>query len=124
MDKRPDVEGIVSQYQTDLLAYPLNCVWSARQDARCYSLDKTKTDVEALHAWITDLEARDRWISVGEGLPEEQHNVWASILQPTNCAQPRVDKAHVFQGEWYESDGSKLLYVVTHWREIPEGPVK
>jgi hypothetical protein len=69
----------------------------------------------------------DKWIDVGDRVPEDPRHVLVSIL----CVQddPHTRECEIASysgGRWEDSIGESLVefegYVVTHWRELPEDP--
>ena len=69
-----------------------------------------------LQARIAELEAQQRWIPVGERLPED----WTMVLFTNGVTRGigQFDKDG-FYDYWYEYSFNKP---VTHWMPLPEAP--
>lgn len=65
---------------------------------------------EELRSRLADLEAKNRWVSVKERLPEKEE----AIMYWVGC--PIDDIPHCGLGEISDAKG------ITHWRPLPECP--
>jgi hypothetical protein len=78
---------------------------------------------------ITDAFAKQRWIPVGERLPDGREEVlgWQSWVPNQHwcagvfvCRRIDRDTAYLKAGEWLTEEGR--LWNVTHWMPLPEPP--
>lgn len=80
--------------------------------------------------FATDNNVGDKWISVKDGLPNEEYD-WVLVqlkLVPEDAyGVPCV--AELRNGDWYDAEGCWIgtdpeggLVVVTHWMPLPEPP--
>ena len=75
-------------------------------------------DRETIETAIEELEARDRWISVDERLPEEEDEILATAWRYDDPDRGRFFVMAYRCGDlWFEVDGAEM-YTPTHWKAL------
>ena len=73
----------------------------------------------SLTARIAELEEKQRWIPVSEGLPETKGHYMTVVVDGFDDSRSVETLRYFGDGDWFTwSD----WYVVTHWKEKPELP--
>jgi|LSQX01.1.fsa_nt_gb hypothetical protein len=73
-----------------------------------------------LRTCITELEAAQRWIPVGERLPEDTERMLTIVYDAFEDTTAISILQHYGDGDWFSWDSGR--YVVTHWMPLPESP--
>ena len=91
-------------------------------------------EIVQLHARIAELEAEidqltahdaterqdDKWIPVGERLPEDTERMLTIVYDAFEDTTAISILQHYGDGDWFSWDSGR--YVVTHWMPLPEPP--
>lgn len=89
-------------------------VWSTEDNL--VARDKARQEISD---YIAELEEKQRWISVGERLPEDKGHYMAVVVDGFDDSRSVETLRYFGDGAWFTwSD----WYVVTHWKEEPELP--
>ncbi len=70
--------------------------------------------IEQLQSQLTAEKEKNRWIPVGEGLPDYEVEVLALCYESGDCIIRQLD----YSSDWRNCHGVKYKYNVTHWRSI------
>ena len=71
-------------------------------------------------ARIAELEEKQRWIPVGERLPEDTERMLTIVYDAFEDTTAISILQHYGDGDWFSWDSGR--YVVTHWMPLPESP--
>ncbi len=87
-------------------------------------LDQAKEENDALRAELAAMRERERWIPVGERLPDIPDNLRfrKSVITRDDDGYMTVASYRLFDNKWYCDYSDTVLYHVTHWHELPQPP--
>ena len=83
-----------------------------------------RAEFERLTAELAAMRERERWIPVGERLPDtDAVYPWSTVEVEIWCDGENVSSAfyHLDRGQWMRNNGT-TVEGVTHWRELPAPP--
>lgn len=83
-------------------------------------------DIPYLLGLLEEAEVENRWIPVGERLPEKPYGCLVIVEQDDYWGEPREVMYPHFAGydgeQWNDGDGEKIPLEVTHWMPLPAPP--
>ena len=86
-------------------------------------LAELREENKRLHAELEAERARNRWIPVGERLPEDERYYLISATHPDLGKVMYMMFYHIYNELWYDKDGySSRGMSVTHYKPLPELP--